>query len=242
MKNVSFSTLILAAGLGTRLKPLTDTMPKALVPVANKPLLEHLIDRLKANGCTDIVVNVHHFAQQIIDFLAEKQDFGIHIQVSDERDQLLETGGAIKKAANLFPNKEPFLVHNVDILHKMDLHRVFLEMKDEADAALMVSKRDTSRYLLFDRSDNLKGWTNIITKEVKSPFEQVKANPQAFIPLAFSGIHVFSFKLLELMKEHYQSYLRIGLIAYNTELDFYESCGFKKADNASPMFITSLWT
>ena len=91
MKNVSFSTLILAAGLGTRLKPLTDTMPKALVPVANKPLLEHLIDRLKANGCTDIVVNVHHFAQQIIDFLTEKQNFGIHIQVSDERDQLLET-------------------------------------------------------------------------------------------------------------------------------------------------------
>ena len=102
MKNVSFSTLILAAGLGTRLKPLTDTMPKALVPVANKPLLEHLIDRLKANGCTDIVVNVHHFAQQIIDFLAEKQDFGIHIQVSDERDQLLETGGAIKKAGPFF--------------------------------------------------------------------------------------------------------------------------------------------
>ena len=157
MKNVSFSTLILAAGLGTRLKPLTDTMPKALVPVANKPLLEHLIDRLKANGCTDIVVNVHHFAQQIIDFLAEKENFGIHIQVSDERDQLLETGGAIKKAGPFFTDGKPFLVHNVDIFHNLDLNAFYYTYSTQADAVLLVSQRDTQRYLLFNDRDELVG-------------------------------------------------------------------------------------
>ena len=196
MKNVSFSTLILAAGLGTRLKPLTDTMPKALVPVANKPLLEHLIDRLKANGCTDIVVNVHHFAQQIIDFLTEKQDFGIHIQVSDERDQLLETGGAIKKAGPLFTDGKPFLVHNVDIFHNLDLHAFYHTYSTQADAVLLVSQRDTQRYLLFNDCDELVGWTNIKTGEVKSPFPSVESDITPYRKLAFSGIHIFSPSLL----------------------------------------------
>ncbi|MBQ3628140.1 MAG: nucleotidyltransferase family protein [Bacteroidaceae bacterium] len=196
MKNDSFSTLILAAGLGTRLKPLTDTMPKALVPVANKPLLEHLIVRLKANGCTDIVVNVHHFAQQIIDFLADKQNFGINIQISDEREQLLETGGAIKKAESLFTDGKPFLVHNVDIFHNLDLHAFYHTYSTQADAVLLVSQRDTQRYLLFNELDELVGWINIKTGEVKSPYPTVESDITPYRKLAFSGIHIFSPSLL----------------------------------------------
>ena len=196
MNNDKFSSLILAAGLGTRLKPLTDTMPKALVPVANKPLLEHLIERLKANGCTDIIVNVHHFAQQIIDFLAEKQNFGINIQISDESEQLLETGGAIKKAGPFFKDGNPFLVHNVDIFHNLDLHAFYHTYSSQADAVLLVSRRDTQRYLLFNESNELVGWTNIKTGEVKSPFLSVESDISPYRKLAFSGIHIFSPSLL----------------------------------------------
>ena len=111
--------MIFAAGLGTRLKPLTDHMPKALVPVAGKPMLEHVIQKLITFGCDEIVINVHHFADQIIDFVKEKNNFGITIHISDETDMLLDTGGGIKKAASFF--HEPFLIHNVDILSNVDL-------------------------------------------------------------------------------------------------------------------------
>lgn len=188
------NALIFAAGLGTRLKPLTDTMPKAMVPVNGKPLVQILIERLKGIGVTDIVINVHHFAQQIIDFIRANHSFGINIQFSDETDMLLETGGGLKKAARLFPDDQPILVHNVDILSNADL----LSLYNHAETTtLLVSDRKTQRYLLFDDTDRLVGWTNIATGEFKSPYPDIKERPAH--GLAFSGIQVFHPSLLPLM-------------------------------------------
>ena len=164
------NALILAAGLGTRLKPLTDTMPKALVPVNGKPLLLLLIERLKSAGFDNLVINVHHFSNQIIDYLNEQHYLGMNISISDETDKLLDTGGAIKKAATLFHDDNPFIVHNVDIFHNIDLKKLYDRYAHAADAVLVVSDRDTTRYLLFeDKSNRLVGWINIKTGEVKSP-------------------------------------------------------------------------
>lgn len=196
------NALILAAGLGTRLKPLTDTMPKALVPVNGKPLLLLLIERLKSAGFDNLVINVHHFSNQIIDYLNEQHSFGMNISVSDETDKLLDTGGAIKKAAMLFPDNNPFLVHNVDIFHNIDLKKLYNRYAHSADAVLVVSDRNTSRYLLFEnKSNRLVGWINIKTGEVKSPYEDVRNNPSIYNRLAFSGIHIFSSSLLNKMEE-----------------------------------------
>ena len=157
------NALILAAGLGTRLKPLTLTMPKAMVHVCGKPLLQHQIERLKKAGCTNIVVNVHHFAEQIIDFLNTNQNFGIDIRISDERQELLNTGGAIKKAGPLFASDEPILVHNVDILHNADLGEFYRSHAASDCAVLMTSDRHSSRSLIARKDDNrLVGWHNAI--------------------------------------------------------------------------------
>lgn len=193
------NAFILAAGLGTRLKPLTDHIPKAMVPVCGKPLIEHLILKLKANGYTRIVVNVHHFADQIIDFIRSNGSFGIDIRISDEREALLDTGGAIKRAASLFPSGEPFLIHNVDILHNLDLSQAWEQ--HTGDATLFVSRRQSNRHLLFDKSWHLKGRDNTTNGEVDTPFDDVRANPQAFSAFPFSGIHIFSPTLLPLMAD-----------------------------------------
>ena len=200
------NALILAAGLGTRLKPLTDTMPKALVSVNEKPLLLHLVERLKMSGFDNIVVNVHHFAQQIIDYIKQEKSFGINISISDESDMLLDTGGAIKKAVGLFSDNNPFLVHNVDIFHNINLKNLYGQYAFAADATLVVSDRITSRYLLFDEDDRLVGWTNLNTGEVKSPFESVKKNPAAYNRFAFSGIHIFSNSLVHEMEQWEQRF------------------------------------
>lgn len=192
------NALIFAAGLGTRLKPLTDHLPKALVKVAGMPLLEHTIERLVAAGATEIVVNVHHFGSQIIDYLAQR-DWEIPVHISDERTQLLDTGGGLKKAAQLFTDKErPILIHNVDIFSNADLSNVY-RFQEAADALLLVSQRPTKRYLLFDNEMRLKGWTNIETGEVRSPFRDLKL--EEVHRYAFAGIHRFSPRLLPLMKE-----------------------------------------
>ncbi len=192
--------MIFAAGLGTRLKPFTDTMPKALVPLAGIPLLEHIILKLKCSGFDEIIVNVHHFAEQIIRFLEEKNNFGIRIKISDERNQLLETGGGIKQAACFFDDGKPFLVHNVDIFSDIDLNQIYQHHVQQNNVAtLLVSHRKTSRYLLFNDKNKLKGWINTQTGEVKPPNENI--NPNALKKLAFSGIHVLSPAVFELMKE-----------------------------------------
>ena len=160
--------MIFAAGLGTRLRPLTDNMPKALVPVAGKPMLERVVLRLKEAGFNDITVNIHHFGEQIIDFLRANGNFGANIHISDEREALLDTGGGIKKARPFLEGNEPFLVHNADILSETDLAALYRHHQESgAEATLLVSERQTSRYLLFDGQYRLHGWTNKSTGEVK---------------------------------------------------------------------------
>ena len=140
------NAMIFAAGLGTRLKPLTDRMPKALVSVAGKPLLQHVLDKLTAQGFDNIVVNVHHFANQLVDYLK-----GMDVKISDETAELLETGGGLKKALPLFGNDSHVLIHNVDILSNVDL-KEFYDNAQDADATLLVSWRKTKRYLVFDEA------------------------------------------------------------------------------------------
>lgn len=180
--------MIFAAGLGTRLKPITDTLPKALVPVGGQPLLSHVIRKLVSAGYDHLVVNVHHFPYLIIDYLKE-HDFGVQVDVSDERDFLLETGGGIAHARP-FLEGEPFLVHNVDILSNLDLGWLREQHRPDALATLLVSDRKTQRYLLFREDGRLAGWTNLATGEVRSPYPDL--DPSACRMLAFSGIHYMS--------------------------------------------------
>ena len=194
------NAFIFAAGLGTRLKPLTDTMPKALVPVGGKPLLAHVVEKLKAAGCKKIVINIHHFGDMIVDYVKSQGGFGIDIVFSDERQMLLETGGAIKHAVQLLGD-EPFLIHNVDILSNVDIKALWEEHLNSGSAAtLLVSKRSSSRALLFDAESNLTAWTNKTTGEVKTPYESVDI--ASLEELAFSGIHVFSPSLFKYFGEY----------------------------------------
>lgn len=204
--------MIFAAGLGIRLKPLTDHMPKALIPVAGKPMLEHVILKLKAAGCTEIVINIHHFGEQIIDFLQANQYFGLTIHISDERNDLLDTGGGILKASSFFTDHEPFLVHNVDILSDIDLKALYnYHLQSGNDATLLVSSRKTTRYLLFDHTSRLCGWVNKTTGQTKP--EGFICNPHIHTEYAFSGIHVFSPSLFPYMKKGWQGRFSI--------MDFY---------------------
>ena len=199
--------MIFAAGLGTRLKPLTDTMPKALVRVGGEPLIKRVIENLARAGVDRIVVNVHHFAGQIIDYLKENNNFGLDIRISDETSVLLETGGGIKKAAPLFAPDAPILIHNVDILSNVDLKKFYIaasvreerrvKSEEGVDAVLLVSWRKTKRYLLFDDDMRLVGWTNIETGEVRSPYPEL--NPKECRMYAFAGIHAISPRLLKMM-------------------------------------------
>jgi NDP-sugar pyrophosphorylase family protein len=192
--------MIFSAGLGTRLKPLTDALPKALVPIGGKPLLEHVIEKLKSSGFTDIVVNVHHFPGLIIDFLRSKNNFDINILISDERKELLNTGGGIVHTADFFEGEEAFLVHNVDILSNINLNDfVQYHQKHDAFATLVVSPRETARYFLFDDDLYLKGWTNIHTGGVKPAGLKSIGNYQK---LAFSGIQILSSAALAQMKTY----------------------------------------
>lgn len=188
--------LLFAAGLGTRLRPLTDTMPKAMVPVLGQPLLHHTITRLIDAGTTEVVVNVHHFGEQIIDYL-NHHAYPIHILVSDERQQLLDTGGGLRRALPLFsPIDEPVLLHNVDIFSNADLPAL-VEQHGDCDVQLLVSERDTQRYLLFDDEMRLVGWTNVATGEVRSPYPNLQ--PTQYRKLAFAGIHTVSPRIAPLM-------------------------------------------
>ena len=217
--------MIFAAGLGTRLKPLTDTMPKALVRVGGQPLLWHVIQKLKAAGYERIVVNVHHFAQQIVDYLKENDNFGLDIRISDETSGLLETGGGIKKALPLFDQDSPVLIHNVDILSNVNLRRIFEFTASAAatdasvDALLLVSDRKTKRYLLFDDEMILDGWTNIETGEVRSPYKGL--DPSDCKRLAFSGIHMIWPRVYPLFNEMPE---RFGIIDFY--LKFCHQCAF----------------
>lgn len=191
---------ILAAGLGSRLKPWTDYHPKALVPVGGEPMLKKVIRRLSDAGFDGAVVNVHHFSDQIEDYLKSEPQ-PMEIRISDERGALLETGGGLLKAAPLLFSDgcENVLVHNVDILSDADLGSLFSAHEREGnDVTLLVSERDSSRRLYFDSEGRLEGWQNLKTDELK---------PAGFIPsedsksYAFSGIYVVSRRAIELMHE-----------------------------------------
>lgn len=183
--------MIFAAGLGTRLKPLTNTMPKALVTVGGQTLLERTLTTLKNVNCSDIVINVHHFSNQIIEFLKKHSSFNQNIYISDETSQLLNTGGGLKKALPLFKSDEPILIHNVDIISNINLKEFYeVALQGKMQALLLVSERKTSRYLLFDDDMNLCGWINKDTNEVKTPYPSLNINKCKCF--AFSGIHTFS--------------------------------------------------
>jgi len=188
--------MIFAAGLGTRLNNETAALPKALVDVGGKPLLQHAIEKLKKSGITEIVVNVHHFAGLVIDFCA-KTDFGIPIHISDESNQLLETGGGLKKASHFFTANEPVLVYNVDILSNLDLsHLLSNHLKTRALATLAVRNRETQRYFKFDDEMNLVGWVNKRTGESKI------SRPEKFgaaTEIAFCGIQIVQPEIFSLM-------------------------------------------
>ena len=211
--------MILAAGMGTRLKPITDHTPKALVSVGGKPLLDRLILRLREQGYQRFVVNVHHLADQIEQHVKDEDSYGVRVLISDERQELLETGGALKKAAPLFDDDEPILIHNVDILDNVDYNWLRRQHLDDEDAVLLVSRRKTTRYLLFDNAMRLMGWVNIATGELRSPYDWVKNPDEAELDInnyrltimrgtteivlnlfAFSGIHSFSPRLFPLME------------------------------------------
>lgn len=223
--------MIFAAGMGTRLKPITDTMPKALVPVCGRPLLSHVVGKLHSAGFSDFVINVHHFAQQIRDYVKSEEfvtSIGsgsdgqeVKISFSDETDLLRETGGGIRHAAALLNDGEPLLIHNVDILSNLDVENFYkkhCENYDTVLATLLVSDRKTERYLLFDNEDNLVAWMNIKTGEVKSPFLELRreaiigneGNEFDYEPFlqeyglkkyAFAGVHVLSPEAFRLMSD-----------------------------------------
>ena len=184
--------MIFAAGLGTRLRPLTDTRPKAMVEVAGRPLLEHVILKLKRQGFNRIVVNVHHFGEQIIEFLRAQDNYGIDILVSDERGQLLNTGGGLKRALPLFHDDEPILIHNVDIacdIHLGTLYSEAVRRVGEASAMLVTNRRQTSRFLLFNEEGMLRGWLN--EKPDGDVWKMLGQEPHDSLQrLHFTGIHV----------------------------------------------------
>lgn len=194
-KIVPMEAFILAAGLGTRLRPLTNTRPKALVEIDGQPLLKITIDHLTALGASKIVVNIHHFGEQIADYLSA-HSWGTEIVLSDERAELLDTGGGLKKAASLFSGKEPILVHNVDVLSRVDLRQILRQhTESKAIATLAVSNRNTKRYLLFDSNRQLRGWKNKATGETLF----ADGETADYQRRAFSGIAIVEPALMELL-------------------------------------------
>jgi len=212
--------MIFAAGLGTRLRPLTDDRPKALVAVAGRTLLEMTLARLRLFDVTEVIVNAHHFAEQIVDYLEANQNFGMRIEVSRE-ETLLDTGGGLKKAAWFFlegsaATAEPFLVHNVDVLSTIDLAgMVGFHAEHDALATLAVEDRESSRYLLFDEQGELSGRRagsdaepELIHLRENLPTQQVQA-------LAFAGIHVLSPRIFSMLQDEgafpiIDAYLRLA--------------------------------
>lgn len=194
--------MILAAGLGTRLRPWTLNHPKALVPVAGVPMLQRIIESLKDQGFYDLIINVHHFADQIIEFV-NKQDFGVGIGISDESCNLLDTGGGLLQALDCFADDdEPVLVHNVDILSNVDLKKFMQEhLSSGNDVSLLTSNRDSSRKLIFDSNGMLMGWHNLISDELRPA--GFKKEPR-YEEEAFSGIYIVNSSILNDLKNYSQ--------------------------------------
>ena len=246
--------MILAAGLGTRLKPLTDTLPKALVELSGRTLLEITLTRLRTFGITEVIINVHHFADKVIDYLKSQDNFGIRIEISRE-EVLLDTGGGLKKAAWFFledPSRldESFLLHNVDVISNIDLSRMLqFHTENQALATLAVQSRQSSRYLLFDKQNQLRGRridgkdtftpispNTVISSEARNLSSSSSlATHHSPLPLAFSGIHIISPGLLPLLTEEgvfsiIPSYLRLAaqgqkILAFRADQSYWRDLG-----------------
>ena len=189
--------MIFAAGLGTRLKPFTDKHPKALALVNGKPLLQRNVEYLQQHGITDVIVNVHHFANQIIDIINYNNGWGSNVSISDETDAILETGGGLKRAAWYFEDVENFVVMNADILTNLDLSVMIKQhIYNKPLATLATTNRSSSRYFLFDDTDYLCGWTNDKTGE-----ERISKLSLSMHKKAFSGIQIINQKLLSLITQ-----------------------------------------
>jgi NDP-sugar pyrophosphorylase family protein len=236
---------ILAAGLGTRLRPLTEDKPKALIEINGKTLLEITIERLKKFGFDHIIINVHHFADQMIDYLHKKNYFDIDIRVSNEIDLLLDTGGGLKNASWFFENSGPFLIHNVDIISDLDLFRLYnYHIIENPAITLAVQNRISSRYFLFDSEKTLCGWMNAKNKKTifaRKPVGQIRE-------LAFSGIHIASPTIFSLMPDKnvfsiVELYLSIASVNRITYFEHTESfcldLGKKENIAAAEKFLSS---
>jgi len=214
--------LIFAAGLGTRLKHLTKNKPKALVEFNGKPILEHLILKLKTQGFNDFVINVHHFANQIETFLKENEYFNSSFEISDEREMLLETGGGLLKAKPFLLNSENFIIYNADIFSDINLAKLVSEhKKNKALATLAVQERETSRKLIFNEENELCQWKNFKTNEIKI----AKETNSKLTAWAFTGIHIVNNQIFKHITETgkfsiIDLYLRL---AKNHKISAYES-------------------
>ncbi len=188
--------MILAAGLGTRLKPFTEQHPKALAVINKKSLLQRNIEYLASFGITDVIVNVHHFPGQIIDVIKNNNGFGSNVSISDEKDEVLETGGGLIKARKFLDGTEPFVLMNVDILTDMDLGKMAEQhVASKALATLAVTNRKTNRYFLFNELETLCGWRNDKTGEQK-----ISRETTIYVQKAFSGIHIISPAIFSMIK------------------------------------------
>lgn len=237
--------MILAAGLGTRLKPLTFSKPKALAEIDGIPLLEYAIRHLIQHGFDEIIINIHHFGDQILDFLKKKDNFNIQITISDERDQLLNTGGGLKKASYFFDDKKPFLLYNVDILSDIDLKLLYdTHIHSNALATLAVRSRKTSRYFLFDQNSCLCGWKNMSTNEIRITSRSVSK----LQPFAFSGIQVINYEFIEMMSTHEgpfsitDIYIELcanyKIMAYNHDKTFWQDMGTVESINTAQELLS----
>ena len=192
------NALILAAGLGTRLGEYTSDRPKALVEVNGRTMLEHQLRHLAAAGFDRFVINIHHFAGKVQEYLRQNGNFGLDITLSDESSLLLDTGGGIRQAMHLLQDDAPLLVHNVDIFSNTDLRSLYqTHIKSGADATLLTARRNTSRYLYFNNMGALCGWSNEKTGDVRSPLSDF--DKTEYTPYAFQGIHVISKSVLPLL-------------------------------------------
>lgn len=210
--------LVFAAGLGTRLKPFTLEHPKALVPVGGMPMLRRVIEKLRDAGIEEIVVNVHHFATQIVDYLNDNGNFGVNIHISDESTKLLDTGGGILRARKWLDDA-PFLVHNADILTDFPISEMIsAHYASNADVTLLADRRHTSRYLLFDGENRMRGWENVKTSEVKPG----GIDPSGLNALAFGGVHIISPAVFPLLEEYSE---KINSDVFSVTPFYVDECG-----------------
>ena len=222
--------MVLAAGLGTRLRPLTNDRPKALVELSGRTLLQITLERLKSFGIREVIVNAHHFANHLIDYLAANDNFGMKVAISRE-EVLLDTGGGLKKAAWFFKDSiDPLILHNVDVISDIDFSRMLaFHISNSALATLAVQPRDSSRYLLFDYDNELVG------RRIKNSLPEIARPSEHLHPFAFCGIHIISPRLLDLITEEgvfsiIPSYLRLAaarekIVAFRADEYYWRDLG-----------------